>query len=86
MLTNQLSFFSSILGFWFVGILGSVSLCGQISCLLLYTSTHHSPESFTHLKTGTRAGIFILESGSDNLADPCSALHLFKEMPTSLNS
>ena len=47
--------------FWFEGILGSapgaefsVSLSNHVGFTprLLYSSTHHSPESFTHLKTG----------------------------------
>ena len=49
--------------FWFGGILGSasgaefpVSLSNHVGFTprLLYSSTHHSPESFTHLKTGSR--------------------------------
>ena len=49
-------------GFWFGGILGSasgaefplVSLSNHVGFTprLLCSSTHHSPESFTHLKTG----------------------------------
>ena len=47
--------------FWFGGILGlaswaefPVSLINHVSFMprLLYRSTHHTPESFTHLKTG----------------------------------
>ena len=47
--------------FWFGGILGSasrvelpVSLSNHVGFTprLLYSSTHHSPDSFTHLKTG----------------------------------
>ena len=47
--------------FWFGGILGSasrvefpVSLSNHVGFTprLLYSSTHHSSESFTHLKTG----------------------------------
>ena len=47
--------------FWFGGILGSASRAGFPVSLsnhvgftprLLYSSTHHSPESFTHLKPG----------------------------------
>ena len=40
--------------FWFAGILGSASLSIHIGFTprLLYSSTHHSPESFTHPKTG----------------------------------
>ena len=47
--------------FWFGGILGSasgaefpVSLSNHVDFTprLLYSSAHHSPESFTHQKTG----------------------------------
>ena len=47
--------------FWFGRILGSASRAEFPVCLsnhvgfmpkLLYSSTHHSPESFTHLKSG----------------------------------
>ena len=63
--------------FWFGGILGSaaraefpVSLSNHVGFTprLLYSSTHHSAEIYTHLKTGwagTRTGISILTSAAD---------------------
>ena len=70
--------------FWFGGILGSasgakfpVSLSNHVGFMprLLFSSTHHSPESLTHLKLvklkmldysdRTRTGISILTSAAD---------------------